>query len=269
MKGGLAKIQTFFKLKRHDNNVKIIRVSDLIKRGVDTEWLADEFVRLNREVWGEITDSRYIWTKEMVVSHFRTCPNIIYCAFERRVLVATLTNMATTEDDMKKNKTWLEKTGGGFLTTHRPDGEIGFGVDLTVSKKASRRVSDRIVLAALLIAVCGKGVKAVYLGSRIPSYHKHSQMPVEEYIFGERKNGKPFDPELYFYLKNGFEIVEIIQDYMIDPESLNYGVLIKWANPMYEITKALPFLKMAIRFIGKFLFLRTFEHIQTINDIYL
>ena len=42
---------------------------------------------------------------------------------------------------------------------------------------------------------------------------------------------------------DGFEIVEIIPEYMEDPESLNYGVLIKWSNPLYKVTMALPFLK--------------------------
>lgn len=251
----MVKIRAFLKFNRNGHKVKITRVSDLIKKGVDTEWLAEEFVRLNREVWGDITDSRYLWTKKMVQSHFRICPDIIYCAFENGVLVATLTNMITTDDDIRKNKTWLEKTDNGFLTKHRPDGDIGFGVDLSVSKKASRKVSDRIVLAALLIAVCGKGVKAVYLGARIPSYHNHHQMSAEEYVIGKRKSGKPFDPELYFYLKNGFEIVEIIPDYMVDPESLNYGVLIKWTNPLYKITKVMPFLKGIISFLGRMIVL--------------
>jgi hypothetical protein len=251
----MDEIRPFLKLERNPHQVRITRISDIIiNKEFDTERLADEFVRLNREVWGDITDSQYLWTKEMVQSHFKICPDIIYCALESGALVATLTNMITTEEDMEKNKTWLEKTGNGFLTTHRPDGDIGFGVDLTVSKKASRKVSDRIVLAALSISVCSKGIKAVYLGSRIPGYHKYGQMPVEEYVFGKRANGKPLDPELYFYLKNGFEIVEIIPEYMVDSKSLNYGVLIKWSNPLYKVTKALPFLRAGIRLVGRLLF---------------
>lgn len=246
-------LQSILKLKKN-NKVSICRVSDLLKKGVDPEKLADGFVRLNCEVWGEITDSRYLWTKEKVLSHLTICPQHMYCAFENNVLVATLTNMKTTENDMKSNKTWLEKTGNGFLTTHRPDGDIGFGVDLTVSRKASRKVSNRIVLVAMFISVLGDGVKAAYLGARIPGYDKYFPMPVEEYVYGKRKNRKPLDPELYFYLKQGFEIVEIMPKYMDDPESLNYGVLIRWMNPLYRTTKAFPFLKPGIRFIGKRLF---------------
>jgi hypothetical protein len=254
----MERIRSFWKLRKSGHKLPAIcRVSDLVENGYDIEKLVDEFARLNQEVWGDITDQRYLWTKDKLKSHFEICPQHIYCAFENGKMVASLTSMATTEEDMRKNKTWLEKTGDGYLTTHRANGDIGFGVDLSVSRKASNKVSDRIVLAALFISALGEGVKAVYLGARIPGYHKNRQLTVEEYVYGKRKNGKPLDPELYFYLKNGFELVEIIPEYMEDPESLNYGVLIRWGNPLYKITKTIPFLKAIIIFIGKSLFLHT------------
>ena len=243
-------------MRKSDRTLIISRVSDLIQNGFEIEKLANDFVRLNQEVWGDITEGRYLWTKEMVLCHFRTCPQHIYCAFEKGAMVASLTNIATTEYDMSANKTWLEKTGNGYLDTHRPNGDIGFGVDLSVSRRASRKVSNRLILSALFVSVLGDGIKALCLGARIPSYHKNNHLAVEEYVYGKRKNGKPLDPELYFYLKNGFKIEEIIPEYMDDPESLNYGVLIRWNNPLYNVTKAFPFLKTIIRQIGKSLFLR-------------
>lgn len=255
----MGKAKDIFRLMKKDR-VSICRVSDLLEGGIDPGWLENEFVRLNREVWGDIADSRYLWSHDMIESHFKMCPEFIYCGFERGNLVATLTNMRTTEEDMRKKKTWLERTDNGFLTTHRPEGDIGFGVDLSVSRRASKRVSDRIVLAALCVSLVGEGLQAVYLGARIPGYHKHQDMSVEEYVYGKRNSGKPLDPELYFYLKNGFEIVEVIPHYIADPASLNYGVLIRWSNPLYSLTKALPFLKPMIRFIGKSLHRERLSH---------
>lgn len=251
----MRQIKAFWGLKRKDK-VMICRVSDLLENGFDPEWLSNEFVRLNQEVWGDITDSRYLWTKEMIKSHFRICPHLIYCAFENGEMVASLTNMITSETDIRKNRTWFEKTGNGFLTTHRLDGEIGFGVDLSVSKMASKKVSDRIILSAIFIGLFGEGLRAVYLGCRIPSYHKNQELIVDEYVLGKRSSGKPLDPELYFYLKNGFETVEIIPEYMEDPESLNYGVLIRWNNPFCRLTKMFPFFKTIMKVIGRGLFLR-------------
>jgi hypothetical protein len=100
-------------------------------------------------------------------------------------------------------------------------------------------------------------VQSVYLGARIPGYHKHSHIPVTDYVFEKSKSGKPIDPELYFYLKQGFEIVKIIPEYMEDPESLNYGVLIRWINPLYQGTRVFPFLMPMIRYVGAAIFLWT------------
>lgn len=248
---------TLFKKRAEPKNMlAIARVSDLIEKGFDTDMLADEFIKINKEVWKDITGSQYIWTKEMLKSQFQICPHLLYCAFENGKMVTTLTALFTTETDIKKNKSWFEKTGNGFFATHRPDGDIGFGVDLSVSQVASRKVSDKIVLTAIFISVLGEGLKSVYLGARIPSYHKYKHMKVEDYVFGKRKSGKPLDPELYFYQKFGFEIVEIIPEYMEDPESLNYGVLIRWNNPLYKITKKFPFLKSVIKYVGEKMFIR-------------
>lgn len=258
-----SKINAFLKLfkKRAEpkNILAIARVSDLIEKGYNAALLANEFIRINKEVWGNITGSQYIWTKEMLESQFRICPKLLYCGFENGKMVATLTTLFTTEANLKKNKSWLEKTGNGFLTTHILNGDAAFGVDLSVLRGAAKKVSDRIVLAAIFICVIGNGLKSGYLGARIPSYHKHKHMKVEDYVFGKRKSGKPLDPELYFYQKLGFEIVEIIPEYMEDPESLNYGVLIRWNNPLYKITKMFPFLKSVIKFIGKRIYIRVPE----------
>lgn len=246
----------FWSNKERQQGVFIARVSDLLALATDPKTLARKFVALDKEVWEKITDETFMRTEEMVETHFNTCPKLIYCAFNNGKLMATSGSIYTTSEDISKNKSWLEKTGNGFLTTHNPKGDIMFGVDLSVLKGSPPKLSDKIVLANLIIAVMGEGLKALYLGSRIPSYHKYSNMQIEDYVFGKRKNGKPLDPELYFYLKDGFEIVEIIPEYMRDPESLNYGVLIKWNNPLYKVTKTFPFLKPVIRWVGKRFFLQ-------------
>ena len=242
--------------KRNGNHVAIARVSDLLKWGVDQEWLAREYVRINCEVWGCLTESVYIWTLEKARRHFETCPEILYCLFLNGKLVGTLTNMFTTEQDLCDKKTWLEKTANGTLECHRPNGKLAFGVDLSITKEAERKgLGTRMVLAALLVTLIGEGKKAAYLGARIPAYHRQNGMSVDDYVFGVRTNRKPLDPEVYFYMKSGFEIVEIIPGYMEDPQSRDFGVLMKWENPFYRITEKFPFLKSLVRQIGTRLFL--------------
>jgi hypothetical protein len=242
--------------KAASRSLSIARVSDLLRTGLDRESLAHDFVRINQEVWANLTSPQFLWTGEKVRQHFLICPEHIYCAFEDGEMVATLTNLRTTEEDLLARKSWLEKTGNGWLTTYAPRGTVGFGVDLSVVRKASRGVADKMVLVALLVSIVGENGRAVYLGARIPGYRRHRQLPVENYVHGRTKRGKPRDPELCFYLKYGFEIVEIIPDYMEDPQSLNYGVLIKWPNPLYPLTRRAPLLARVIKRLGEALLVR-------------
>jgi hypothetical protein len=255
-----SKVKAFKKIFGREIESKktsaIARVSDLIEKGFETDLLADEFIRIIKEVWGNIIDSQYIWTKEMLMNQFRLCPHLLYCAFENGEIVATASGIFTTEEDLRKHQSWLEKTGDGYYTTHKPDGNVGFGADLSVLREAVKKTSDKILFTGLLVTILGEGLKSLYLGSRIPSYYKYKH---EDYVFGKRKSGKPLDPELYFYQKLGFEIIEIIPEYMEDPESLNCGVLIRWNNPLYKITKTFPFLKSVIKYVGERLFIRVPE----------
>jgi hypothetical protein len=235
----------------------VCRISDLIESGLlPLHKICNDMTKINKDVWGSITEAQYVWTEQMLQSQFKICPNLIFCAFNDGKMVATLTSIHTTETEIERKSTWLEKAGNGYLTTHIPTGNVAFGIDLSVLKGAPKKISDRILLSAIFMGVLGGGLKSAYLGARIPSYYKYKDMKVEDYVYGKRKNGKPLDPELYFYIKDGFEIVEIIPEYMDDPDSLNYGVLIKWDNPIYKLTKALPFLKPIICWIGEKVLLR-------------
>ena len=230
--------------------ISICRVSNLLDSGIAAQEIIDEFIRINKAVWNDITLPEYVWTEEMLRSQFLTCPKHLYCAFEGGEMVGTASGFICDEGDLEKYKTWQEKTGNGHFSHHKPRGKIGFGADLSVTREASPKTSNRLMISLLVCGVLGNGVKSLYLGSRIPGYHKHKDMNVEDYVLGKRKSGKPLDPELYFYLKKGFKIVEVIPEYMHDPESLNYGVLIRWDNPGYSITRIFPFLKLAMRFIS-------------------
>ena len=43
-------------------------------------------------------------TREKVLQHFLICPEHIYCAFEDGEMVATLTNLRTTEAEILRRK---------------------------------------------------------------------------------------------------------------------------------------------------------------------
>ena len=134
-------------------------------------------------------------------------------------------------------KTWSEMCNKGFISkTHIPDGDTIFGINLSFSKEAPFTASGKMI-AHVLSYTIKNSIKGIVLGGRLPFYHKYAdQMTAEEYINAKRKNGKPIDPELHIYKKAGARPVKVIPNYFPDSESLNYGVLLAWNNPLYRIT---------------------------------
>ncbi len=128
--------------------------------------------------------------------------------------------------------TWykISNDGNGFPET---ESDALYGINLSVSPHASSGVSVELMEAVARLAI-EYGVKNVFLGSRMPRYYKKKkQMTAQEYIGKRNRLGKPMDPEIYLYEKAGLKIVRLIENYFEDPESCNYGVLMKWKNPFY------------------------------------
>lgn len=133
---------------------------------------------------------------------------------------------------------WDEISGHVLHTTHEPDGDTVYGIALGVHPDF-RGYGVGQKLAVGLQELCREeNCKRVCLGARIPDYHKHTDVPVEEYIRLRREDGQLLDSELRFYARAGYHFTKVLPEYMrgenADPESLNYGVLAIWDNPDYH-----------------------------------
>jgi len=128
--------------------------------------------------------------------------------------------------------TWKEITDNGFIKkTHKEGEDTLYGVDLSVSRFSNHASSALLVAIAKL--VIKRNLKQAILGARIPRYYKNSKdMEVNDYVYG-KKGKRPFDPELAFYNRMGLNIAGILPNYINDPQSKNYGVLLVWKNPFF------------------------------------
>ena len=218
----------------------IVSVADLLARGYNPEEIANAFVEINKKAWPPPFPQSILWTREQVLQHLINCPHILYCAIIKGEIVGTLSNIWTYENEALATKSWDSISGNGTLSTHRKDGDTGFGLDMSVLPEfQGRGVSQILAFRSFLIGVVLSNKKGVFLGARIPMFYK-SNLSVADYVFGKNENGKALDPEIRLYLKDGFRIIKIVPNYIEDPESLNYGVLMFWKNPLYKFTKHLP-----------------------------
>lgn len=131
--------------------------------------------------------------------------------------------------------TYHEITGNYTFSTHRPNGNKLYGIDVFISPKyrglrLGRRLYD------YRKELCEKlNLKGIAFGGRIPNYHQYSSlMSPREYIDKVRKK-EIHDPVLDFQMSNDFHPKRVIKGYLEgDKESQDYAVLLEWDNVYYE-----------------------------------
>lgn len=131
--------------------------------------------------------------------------------------------------------TYREITGDFTFSTHDPEGDILYGIDIFIRPKfrglrLGRRLYDyRKELCERL------NLRGIVFGGRIPNYHTYADgMSPREYIRKVRTR-EIHDPVLDFQLSNDFHPAKVIKGYLPgDAESSEYAVLLEWKNIYYE-----------------------------------
>lgn len=138
-------------------------------------------------------------------------------------------------DKFEDHHTYKEITGNYTFSTHDPDGDILYGIDIFIKPefrglRLGRRLYDyRKELSERL------NLKGVAFGGRIPNYHKYAdELSPKEYIAKVRRK-EIDDPVLNFQVSNDFHPAKILKNYLEgDKESNDYAVLLEWDNIYYQ-----------------------------------
>lgn len=133
------------------------------------------------------------------------------------------------------NHTYEKITGNYTFSTHDPDGEVLYGIDVFISPeyrglRLGRRLYDaRKELCETL------NLKSIIFAGRIPKYSEYSDdVTPKEYIDKVRLK-EYYDPVLSFQLSNDFHVLKIMKNYLEgDVSSQEYAVLLEWNNIYYE-----------------------------------
>jgi len=128
---------------------------------------------------------------------------------------------------------WGEITGHGFASRHDPDGEWLYGMEVFIDPEyRNLRIGQRLYNERKKLCQYLR-LRGIVFGGRLPGLAKRGKQKLtpEEYV--ERvQNKKVRDPVLSFQLRNGFEFVGILRDYLPDDkDSLGHAAHLVWRNP--------------------------------------
>lgn len=171
------------------------------------------------------------WTREQFDSQIRTFPDGQIGIFIAGALVASSASLIVSDADYSDWANWFEMSDHGNIKNHDPEGDSLYGIEIMVDpamrgKKLARRLYD-----ARKELCRRRDLARIIIGGRIPGYAEHaSNLSAREYV--ERVMEKSiFDPVLTVQLSNGFQMRELVRDYMpSDEDSAGWATCLEWPN---------------------------------------
>lgn len=170
---------------------------------------------------------------------FRTQLNVFpegqICIEDHGKVVAAAFAVIVDYDKFGDKHTYEEITGNAYLSTHDPQGDVLYGVDVFVDPNYRGLRLGRRLYDARKELCQSLNLSAIIAGGRIPNYdHYADTLSPKEYIEQVKKK-EIYDPILSFQLSNDFEVKRLLKAYLPeDKASRGYATLLQWHNLYYE-----------------------------------
>lgn len=187
-------------------------------------------VALQRRVYPE----KLAWSPAELTQHFQIFPEgQLVAVDETGRLLGSSSSLIIDWDDYAESAKWPTITGYGTFGTHNPRGTTLYGADMCVDPDTRRHGAGSLFYEARKKLIKERGLKRLLTGGRIPAYAAvSSQMTPQEYV-AEVVRGKRKDPTLSFQLSNGLVVLDVVPEYLEDPDSRGFATLLEWLNPEY------------------------------------
>lgn len=182
------------------------------------------------------------WKREQFDSQLARFADGQLCITYDGELVASSSSLIVDYDLYSDWHDWKRVADSGYIRNHDANGNVLYGIEIMVDPQhRGMRLARRLYEARKQLAR-ERNLRGVVIGGRIPGYCQHrEQMTAHEYA--ERVEHKQlYDPVLTTQLANGFELRELIPDYLpSDEDSAGWATHMEWVNVDYR-----PFQKRAM-----------------------
>lgn len=146
-------------------------------------------------------------------------------------LVASSTSLIVDYSDYTDWHNWRQISNDGYIKNHDPQGDTLYGIEMMVHPdfrglRLARRLYD-----ARKELCREKNLARMMVGGRIPGYAAHKgELSVQDYV--RKVIAKELsDPVLSVQLSNGFQLRQIVPDYLeSDEDSGGHATCLEWPN---------------------------------------
>jgi len=193
----------------------------------------------NRDVHKVLALTHIVYTDmppyrdDMIRAHITNFPEGQFVAEYNGKIIGYCASFMIGEMAALSAHTWREITGDGYGARHDPNGNFLYGMEVCVDPVFRKmRIGQRLYNERKKLCIF-KRLKGIVFGARMPGYGKRAKTikTPEEYLRLLQEK-KIIDPVLSFQLRNGFEVIGALKDYLpIDKESRGYAAHLVWWNP--------------------------------------
>lgn len=188
-------------------------------------------VELSQRVYGE-----FYMKEEMLSGQLSTFPEGQFVAEYNGEIIGHCATFIISGEIGLKPHNWRQITGNGFASLHDPDGDYLYGMEICVDALfRGLRIGQRLYDARKKLCQSLK-LKGIIFGGRMPSLsRKIKQVGSAAQYLEDVKEGRLKDPVINFQLRDGFEIIGLLENYLpSDVESMGYATHMVWNNPAVD-----------------------------------
>ncbi len=187
---------------------------------------AEQLEALQRFVFPNLAEEELLHA-EQYKKHVEIFPEGQFVALDGdKVIGATSSTRYHFDINNQEHHTFYEIMGGGWFTTHDPNGDWLYGMDVSVHPDYRGKGIARALYRARHYTCKILGLKGQMTVGMLNGYFAvKDNMGIEEY-YEKVKNHELFDPTVSVQEKIGFEIVGLMKDYLNDVTCGNAGAVI-------------------------------------------
>ncbi|WP_088014132.1 GNAT family N-acetyltransferase [Gottfriedia acidiceleris] len=190
-----------------------------------------DLIRIQQESFPPPFPSELWWNEEQLKNHVTLFPEGALCIEVNGQMAGSMTGLLVHFNPSQPDHSWEEVTDGGYIRNHDPNGNTLYVVDISVRPSYRKLGLGKWLMFSMYDVVVHLGLERLLGGGRMPGYHKEANnLSPEQYINAVIK-GELKDSVISFLLRCGRTPVKVVDNYLEDEESCNYGTLMEWKNP--------------------------------------
>lgn len=176
-----------------------------------------------------------VWSQKHIIKLLSIFPEGQLGVYANGKLVAAALSIIIQYESFGHNHTYKQVTGNYTFSTHDPEGNVLYGIDVFVHPDyRGLRLGRRLYNARKELCE-NLNLKSIIAGGRIPGYKSFSHSITPKEYLERVANKEIYDPVLTFQISNGFVVKRILKQYLEgDNESQEFATLLEWNNIYYE-----------------------------------